>query len=192
MKKIIVLTLFVFLFAGCGKIKSLLLGDDNKSTITEKKEQVATDTKQETTQPKNSENDEIKKKELELKEKELELKEKELEMNKNKTETRTETRSNDNYDPNHRGERNYRGTPGDYPAGSLRYLSYSDVAGLTKWQLSVMRNEIYARHGYIFTANMDIKRHFESKSWYYPSYYNVDGMLSKVEKWNINFIKSYE
>ena len=113
-------------------------------------------------------------------------------MTKNKTETREEPNRNSSSNSNTRVERNNSGTPGSYPEGSLRYLNYNDIAGRTKWELSVMRNEIYARHGYIFTSNMSIKRHFESKGWYYPQYYNVDNMLSKVEKWNINYIKSYE
>lgn len=185
MKNFIISLFVLVLLMGCGKIKSLINSDDK--TTPEKNEQVTTEKKLESGSESNQDND-IKKKELELKEKELELKEKELSLNNSKNESRRETE----YDPNHRGEINYRGTPGDYPEGSIRYLTYSDLAGLSKWQLSVMRNEIYARHGYIFTANMDIKRHFEGKSWYYPSYYNVDGMLSKVEKANIAFIKSYE
>mgnify|MGYP001236481794 CR=1 FL=1 len=185
MKKFIISIFVLILLTGCGKFKSLLNSDNDTST--EKNEQIVTEKKNETGSESNQDND-IKKKELELKEKELELKEKELNLNNSKNESRRESE----YKPEHRGEKNYRGTPGDYPEGSIRYLTYNDVAGLSKWQLSIMRNEIYARHGYIFTANMDIKRHFETKSWYYPSYYNVDGMLSKVEKANINFIKSFE
>lgn len=185
MKKIIIFTLLLFLFAGCNKIKSLLL--DDKKSDAEKKEQVTTDNK-DLPPEKTNEDAEIKKKELELKEKELELKEKELDMEKNRNESERNTSSNRNT----RVERNNYGTPGSYPEGSLRYLSYNDIAGRSKWELSVMRNEIYARHGYIFTSNMSIKNHFESKSWYEPRYYNVDNMLSKIEKWNINYIKSYE
>lgn len=189
MKKIIIFTLLLFLFAGCNKIKSLL--QDSKKTDSDKKEQVTTDNK-ELPPDKTNENDALKRKELELKEKELELKEKELDMEKSRNESREDTRRNTSSNRNTRVERNNYGTPGSYPEGSLRYLNYYDISGRTKWELSVMRNEIYARHGYIFTSNQNIKQHFESKSWYEPMYYNVDNMLSKVEKWNANYIKSYE
>lgn len=189
MKQIIIFSLAFFLFTGCGKLKTLL--EDSKNKETEKKEQVTSGNNEQPTQ-KSNEDSEIKKKELELKEKELELKEKELEMTKNRNETREEPKRNTSSNSNTRIERDYSGTPGSYPEGSLRYLNYNDIAGRSKWELSVMRNEIYARHGYIFTSNMSIKRHFESKGWYDPRYYNVDNMLSKVEKWNVNYIKSYE
>lgn len=189
MKKIIIFTLLLFLFAGCNKIKSLL--QEDKKPELDKKEQVTTENKE---QPpdKSSEDAELKKKELELKEKELELKEKELDIEKSRNESREDTRRNTSSNQNTRVERNNYGTPGSYPEGSLRYLNYNDISGRTKWELSVMRNEIYARHGYIFTSNQSIKQHFESKSWYEPRYYNVDNRLSKVEKWNANYIKSYE
>lgn len=189
MKKIIIFTLLLFLFAGCNKIKSLL--EDTKKPDSDKKEQVTTENKE--LPPDNSNvNNELKKKELELKEKELKLKEKELDMEKNRNESREDTRRNTSSNQNTRVERNNYGTPGSYPEGSIRYLNYNDISGRTKWELSVMRNEIYARHGYIFTTNQSIKQHFESKSWYEPRYYNVDNRLSKTEKWNINYIKSYE
>ena len=189
MKKIIIFTLLLFLFTGCNKIKSLL--QDNKKSDSDKKEQVTTENQELPPDKPNSDN-ELRKKELELKEKELELKEKELDIEKNKNDSREDTRRNTSSNSNTRVERNNYGTTGSYPEGSLRYLSYNDIAGRSKWELSVMRNEIYARHGYIFTSNMSIKNHFESKSWYDPRYYNVDNMLSKVEKWNINYIKSFE
>ncbi len=189
MKKIIIFTLLLFLFAGCNKIKSLF--EDNKKTDSEKKEHVTSEKKDQPTDKSNSDN-ELKKKELELKEKELELKEKELDMENIRKESREDTRRNTSSNQNTRVERNNYSTPGSYPEGSLRYLNYNDISRRTKWELSVMRNEIYARHGYIFTSNQNIKQHFESKSWYEPMYYNVDNRLSKVEKWNINYIKSYE
>lgn len=82
--------------------------------------------------------------------------------------------------------------PGDYPECSERYLTTYDVEGKSKYQLSIMRNEIFARHGYIFQVNQDLKRHFESQSWYNPQYYDVNYMLSRIERDNIDLIKRYE
>ena len=81
--------------------------------------------------------------------------------------------------------------PGIYPEASKRLLKYSDVQGLTGWDLKVMRNEIYARHGYIFKTQEMID-YFNGQSWYYPSLRSVENKLSEVEKKNINFIKNYE
>ena len=81
--------------------------------------------------------------------------------------------------------------PGIYPEGSERLLRVSDIEGLNSWDLKVMRNEIYARHGYIFKTD-EIKRYFNEQSWYNPKYSNVENLLTEIEKKNIQFIKSYE
>lgn len=86
-------------------------------------------------------------------------------------------------------QRNYY--PGIYPEASERLLSVSDIQGLTKWDLKVMRNEIYARHGYIFKTQ-EMITYFNSQSWYNPRYNNVDEWLSAIEKKNIKFIQNYE
>ena len=184
MKNLIILLAFTFVFvlASCNK-------DDDTKTVRPKKEKQTTE--QETTNQGSSEKDEnITSKESELKQKELELKEKELQLEEEKM--KMEREKNITPPPPPQNKKRYGSVPGDFPEGSTRYLSYTDVAGLTSWQLSVMRNEIYARHGYIFTQNISIKQHFERQSWYVPMYYNVDGFLTKVEKYNINFIKQYE
>lgn len=84
-----------------------------------------------------------------------------------------------------------RNLPGIYPEGSERLLRVSDIEGLNNWDLKVMRNEIYARHGYIFKTD-EIKRYFNQQSWYTPKHDNVESLLSDLEKKNIHFIKSYE
>lgn len=76
------------------------------------------------------------------------------------------------------------------PHSRYAYLTYSDIAGLTKSQLRVARNEIYARHGYIFKSQ-DLKAYFYSQDWYIPDP-TYNGTLSSIEQYNVNFIKSYE
>jgi hypothetical protein len=86
---------------------------------------------------------------------------------------------------------NYNTTANLYPQGSDRPLLVEDVENLNGWELKIMRNEIYARHGYIFkTAEM--KEYFKTQRWYEPKYENVDDMITKVEKENIKLIKRYE
>ncbi len=184
MKKSLILLIFIFLImlTGCDKIKGIF-GDDSKSN--NEKTEVTVENQKDL----NKSGEDLTKKEEELKKKELELKEEELRIKEEELQKRKERE----YEPpsNRKSNRDY-GVPGYYPEGSTRYLTYSDIAGKTKWQLSVMRNEIYARHGYIFRKNIDIKRHFESQSWYVPRYYYVDHLLTDVEKYNIAFIKRYE
>lgn len=184
------------MLTGCDKIKGIF-GDDSKSNK-EKTEVTGENQKDlnksgedlnKSGEDLNKSGGDLTKKEEELKKKELELKEEELRIKEEELQKRKERE----YEPpsNRKSNRDY-GVPGYYPEGSTRYLTYSDIAGKTKWQLSVMRNEIYARHGYIFRKNVDIKRHFESQSWYVPRYYYVDHLLTDVEKYNIAFIKRYE
>ena len=80
---------------------------------------------------------------------------------------------------------------GRFPEASERYLNDGDLSGLTQYDLKIMRNEIFARHGYIFKTD-EMRNHFESQSWYTGRYSNVDGMLSDIEKSNINLIKRFE
>lgn len=80
---------------------------------------------------------------------------------------------------------------GKFPEASERYLDDGDLSGMSQYDLKIMRNEIFARHGYIFKTD-EMRSHFESQSWYTARYSNVDGMLSGIEKSNINLIKKYE
>ncbi|MEH7304535.1 YARHG domain-containing protein [Neobacillus drentensis] len=76
------------------------------------------------------------------------------------------------------------------PASDKRVMSVEDIANLTKGQLRLARNEIYARHGYIFKSQ-DLQTYFSSKSWYHPDH-SFDGSLNEVEKENVDFIKERE
>ena len=49
------------------------------------------------------------------------------------------------------------------PNSSTVKLEESDLVNLTKQQLALARNEIYARHGMVFNTD-DIKSYFKSKS----------------------------
>ena len=89
-----------------------------------------------------------------------------------------------------------QGTDGSYvlPDSSSRYLSESEVSGLSKDQLMYARNEIFARHGYIF-QDAGLRQYFEGKSWYSPAVSPAQftsSMLSAVEQANIKLIQKYE
>ena len=74
---------------------------------------------------------------------------------------------------------------------SVRELTYEDIVGLTKEELRLLRNEIFARHGYIFQSE-DLANHFAQFDWYTPISSNVFGELSAIEKANVDFLKKYE
>ena len=157
--------------------------------------------------------DELKKKELELKERELALeekKEKEEQLMRKKEERlsreekdvssqkeyveREKENNRDNRPRTNKrrvesGYSNYQ--PGSYPEASTRYLTNNDLRNKSRWQLKIMRNEIYARHGFIFQTR-EMKNYFDNQSWYNPVYYDVTHMLTSLEKSNIAYIKKYE
>lgn len=76
------------------------------------------------------------------------------------------------------------------PDSDGRYLNESDLVGFSKAELRIARNEIYARHGYIFKSE-DLQDYFSSQAWYSPNPNYTDN-LSAVEKANVEFIKEHE
>lgn len=76
------------------------------------------------------------------------------------------------------------------------YITYSDLAPFTKEEVALIRNEIYARYGCIFSSEK-YRSYFNSQSWYYP----VEGrtaatfdasLLNDYEVKNIDTIVAYE
>lgn len=74
------------------------------------------------------------------------------------------------------------------------YLA-SELTGLTKRELWLARNEIYARHGRKFN-DQELQDYFNSKSWYVPlyspEYFDANIGLNSVETKNVNTILSLE
>ncbi|MGV8983962.1 YARHG domain-containing protein [Clostridium sp.] len=81
---------------------------------------------------------------------------------------------------------------GDYilQGSDIRYLEAGELISLNKSELSLARNEIFARHGYVFNDEV-LKSFFETKGWYIPDPSYVE-QLSEIEKYNIDLIKYYE
>ncbi|MEM9917196.1 MAG: YARHG domain-containing protein [Bacteroidota bacterium] len=79
----------------------------------------------------------------------------------------------------------------NYPQSSLRILSRDELERYSNKELRMMINEIYASHGFIFRSE-DLYHHFQRKNWYRPKHYNVDGLLSDIERINIRRIASKE
>ena len=80
---------------------------------------------------------------------------------------------------------------GQYPVASKRLLTDDDVNNLMKPELEIMRNEIFARHGYCFKKK-NLRDMFEDKDWYIPNTVDVKMDLTEIEKKNIILIKRFE
>jgi hypothetical protein len=74
---------------------------------------------------------------------------------------------------------------------SSHKLTAADVENMYKGDLEVMRNSIYARHGYTF-RNRKMRTVFNMVDWYMPMYNDVSNELTPVEEENIALIKRYE
>lgn len=80
---------------------------------------------------------------------------------------------------------------GDYPETSTKILKEADVENIAAKELRVMRNEIYARHGYSFKLD-DMRKHFDPLDWYMPMTTEVSSQLTDIEEKNAALIKRYE
>lgn len=83
----------------------------------------------------------------------------------------------------------YAGIPGMFPQGSARELYIEELRDMSDHDLLIMRNEIYARNGFIF-YNAELKAHFGAQSWY--NGYTREPSFTYIEQKNIMLIKSVE
>ena len=82
-----------------------------------------------------------------------------------------------------------------FPDSDKKYLSEDEIRTKTVDEILIGRNEVFARHGYIFTDE-NLKKHFESTSWYKGTIpaeqFNSDQVFNDFEKKNVEFIKQVE
>lgn len=79
-------------------------------------------------------------------------------------------------------------------AKAAQLISEKDLEGLSPFELDIKRNEIYARHGYIFTR-ADLAAYFNKQDWYIPttrSKHLVERQLTEDEKAIARFILHYQ
>lgn len=82
-------------------------------------------------------------------------------------------------------------TKGRFSIASERVLNMSILSHYSKEALKLMRNEILARHGYIFKSD-DLSTYFLKQDWYEPEEEDSRVELSAVEQLNISMIQSAE
>ncbi|MEZ3487217.1 MAG: DUF4234 domain-containing protein [Lachnospiraceae bacterium] len=82
-----------------------------------------------------------------------------------------------------------------FPDSDKKYLSEDEVRSVTAEDMAIGRNEVFARHGYIF-KDEGLRAYFESTSWYegtVPSdQFNADAVFNDFEKKNVELIKRVE
>lgn len=82
-----------------------------------------------------------------------------------------------------------------FPDSDKKYLSEDEVRSVDASQLSLGRNEIFARHGYIFKDD-SINQYFAGKSWYQGTVpadqFDMDSVFNDFEKKNVELIKKVE
>lgn len=77
------------------------------------------------------------------------------------------------------------------PDSSVRKLTVSELYGYSPNTLALIRNEIYARNGYVF-SQQKYRDYFSSKLWYSPNPNFDASWLNNIEQYNIQLIKSME
>lgn len=74
---------------------------------------------------------------------------------------------------------------------SIDKLTTADVENLTQPHIRIIRNLVFARHGYSFKGK-DLRLTFESYDWYTPVTNDVKDDLTELEKANIALLTRYE
>lgn len=81
---------------------------------------------------------------------------------------------------------------GDYilPQSDKRLLTEADLNDVYAWNIYRAKNEIYARHGYVF-SNAEDQSYFKYMSWYRENPAFDVSQLSSVERQNAEFLEQY-
>lgn len=87
-------------------------------------------------------------------------------------------------------------TESDPNNGRFEFANYTLLYGnelnnYSMEMLRVMRNSIFAHHGYVFQS-ADMKDYFSHEPWYKPAYNNESVKLSLLEQMNVDIIKMRE
>lgn len=81
---------------------------------------------------------------------------------------------------------------GKYPQASKRLLQRDELIKMTKQDLKIMRNEIFARYGFKFQAGGEMEKYFKNREWYKGQYDNINNFLTDLEKENIKLLQQIE
>jgi len=74
---------------------------------------------------------------------------------------------------------------------STQILTKAQVENLKKGDLTIIRNSIYARHGYSFKSR-PLRVFFDAQGWYIPVHSDIRSAFTDIEKQNIKLLLKYE
>ncbi|SFM77922.1 YARHG domain-containing protein [Algoriella xinjiangensis] len=74
---------------------------------------------------------------------------------------------------------------------STQKLTEKQLKNLQKLDLEILRNAIYARHGFTF-KNKTARQFFNDEAWYVPMYGDIEKELTPLEKENIALLQRFE
>ncbi len=77
-----------------------------------------------------------------------------------------------------------------YPSDQ-EYITETFLSKLSKQEVALIRNEIYARHGYIFQEE-EYKNYFSAKPWYHANPNFDDSEFNEIEQANKDTLIAYE
>lgn len=118
--------------------------------------------------------------------------------NKNASSDKDDNTSKDNKESNKVNDTNTLNKEtkaGDYIFNDSSNVKLTDaqLSSLSRENLALARNEIYARHGYIFQTE-PYKSYFGNKTWYKanPTFKGSDDEINEIERYNVQLLLKYE
>lgn len=78
-----------------------------------------------------------------------------------------------------------------WPETSERRLSQDDLSSRSAFELTLMRNEVFARKGYEFHDPI-MREYFSGRSWYQVNPHFSPKSLSPIERQNVELIQTYQ
>ena len=81
---------------------------------------------------------------------------------------------------------------GKYPETKFEIIPFTRLKEMSSAQLKIMRNEIFARYGYIFIEGGAMDKWFRAQSWYTPLFKDVNKFITEIERQNIQNILAEE
>lgn len=80
-----------------------------------------------------------------------------------------------------------------FPYSSQQYLSASDLRGMTRDEIQLSINDIYARNGYIFKDD-GLRAYYQSQSWYHGTNGDMNAVywsMNDIERANVELMSNY-
>lgn len=81
---------------------------------------------------------------------------------------------------------------GIYSKASERLLKKNELANMSKSELQIMRNEIFARYGHSFKPGGKMEQYFNNQNWYINKNIDATMLITEIEQRNIELIQKYE